>query len=98
MRPSHAAQGCHTPRVQYVQCGANPGLGLRCSPFPLFSRARQKSVLTRVAAQRIQELLHECKTAMTLKELEKKASTEKGVVAQSVKEVVDELIADNLVW
>ncbi len=37
-------------------------------------------------------------TAMTLKELEKKASTDKGVVSNTVKEIVDELIADGLVW
>jgi hypothetical protein len=51
-----------------------------------------------VEKQKIQELLHECKTAMTLKELESRASKDYGVVSQSVKEIVDELIADGLVW
>lgn len=59
--------------------------------------ARERPIVESVA-QKVQELLHECKTAMTLKELEKKASSEKGVVSNTVKEIVDELIADGLVW
>lgn len=35
---------------------------------------------------------------MTLKELEQRASKEKGVVANTVKDIVEELIADGLVW
>jgi hypothetical protein len=47
--------------------------------------------------QRLQELLHESKTAMTVKELETKAYKEKGIVAKTVAEIAGELVADNLI-
>ena len=47
--------------------------------------------------QKVQELLHETKTAMTLKELETKCNRDKGVVANTVKDIAAELVSDNLV-
>jgi hypothetical protein len=47
--------------------------------------------------QKVQELLHESKTAMTLKELEQKCYKDKGVVANTVKDIAQELVSDNLV-
>ena len=41
--------------------------------------------------------MHETKSAMTLKELENRCYKEKGIVAKTVKEIADELVADNLV-
>lgn len=47
--------------------------------------------------QRCQELLHETKTAMTLKELETRCYKEKGIVSNTVKDIAGELCADGLV-
>ncbi len=47
--------------------------------------------------QKVQELLHESKTAMTLKELEQKCNRDKGVVANTVKDIAQELVSDNLI-
>ena len=47
--------------------------------------------------QKVQELLHESKTAMTLKELEQKCYKDKGVVANTVKDIAQELVSDNLI-
>ena len=46
---------------------------------------------------RMLSLFHETTDFFTLKELEKVASKQKGIVSQSVKEVVDSLTSDNLV-
>ena len=47
--------------------------------------------------QRLQELLHDTKTAMTLKELEQRCYKEKGIVANTVKDIAAELQADGLI-
>ncbi|TPX33711.1 hypothetical protein SmJEL517_g03420 [Synchytrium microbalum] len=47
--------------------------------------------------RKLQELFFETKDFWSLKEIEKKASKEKGIVMQTVKEVLDSLVSDNLV-
>ncbi|CAG8772789.1 7692_t:CDS:2, partial [Cetraspora pellucida] len=47
--------------------------------------------------RRLEELFHETKTFYQLKELEKIAPKQKGIVSQSVKDVLQDLVNDNLV-
>lgn len=47
--------------------------------------------------KRLAELFYETKDFWTLKELEKMGSKQKGIVLQSIKEILESLVSDNLV-
>ncbi|KAK6628122.1 hypothetical protein RUM44_010604 [Polyplax serrata] len=59
--------------------------------------SKRKGVSAEEKRNRILQLFHERKDFFQLKELEKIAPKEKGVVAQSVKDVVQSLVDDGLV-
>ncbi|KAK6628155.1 hypothetical protein RUM43_001967 [Polyplax serrata] len=59
--------------------------------------SKRKGVTAEEKRNRILQLFHERKDFFQLKELEKIAPKEKGVVAQSVKDVVQSLVDDGLV-
>ena len=47
--------------------------------------------------KRLLELFYETKDFWSLKELEKMGSKQKGIVLQSIKEILESLVSDNLV-
>src|SRR3989338_2622970 len=59
--------------------------------------SRKKGLSQDEKRQRMQQVFFESEDVFTLKEIEKIASKEKGIVLQSVKDVLDGLVSDNLV-
>ena len=59
--------------------------------------SRKKPLSVEEKRTKIIEIFHETQDFFSLKEIEKIASKEKGVVLQSVKEVLDSLVSDSLV-
>ncbi|CAN7986049.1 unnamed protein product, partial [Ixodes pacificus] len=66
--------------------------------FPTFlPMSKRKGVSAEEKRQRVLQLFYEKKDVFQLKELEKIAPKEKGVIAQAVKDVVQSLVDDGLV-
>ncbi|ORX45972.1 meiotic nuclear division protein 1 [Piromyces finnis] len=59
--------------------------------------SKRKALSFEEKRKRLCDLFHESKDFYQLKELERQAPKIKGIVSQSVKEVVDSLVSDNLV-
>lgn len=59
--------------------------------------SKRKGLSIEEKRQRLLQLFYERKEVFQLKELEKIAPKEKGIVAQSVKDVVQSLVDDDLI-
>eukprot|EP00833_Pecoramyces_ruminatium_P015561 jgi/Orpsp1_1/1189593/evm.model.d7180000073110.1 len=59
--------------------------------------SKRKGITFEEKRKRLCDLFHESKDFYQLKELERQAPKLKGVVSQSVKEVIDSLVADSLI-
>eukprot|EP01096_Ripella_sp_DP13-Kostka_P007599 TRINITY_DN2787_c0_g1_i1.p1 TRINITY_DN2787_c0_g1~~TRINITY_DN2787_c0_g1_i1.p1 ORF type:complete len:213 (-),score=108.71 TRINITY_DN2787_c0_g1_i1:149-766(-) len=59
--------------------------------------SKKKAVSHDEKLKRLEELFHETKEVYTLKQLEKLAPKSKGIIVQAVKDILDELVADDLV-
>ncbi|ORX87877.1 meiotic nuclear division protein 1 [Anaeromyces robustus] len=59
--------------------------------------SKRKGITFEEKRKRLCDLFHESKDFYQLKELERQAPKLKGVVSQSVKEVIESLVADNMI-
>ncbi|KAJ1345334.1 hypothetical protein BSLG_000847 [Batrachochytrium salamandrivorans] len=71
-------------------------LSIRSLSPPHMSK-RAKPLLLEEKRRRMLSIFHETKSFFNLKEIEKIAPKSKGIIEKSVKEVVDGLVADNLI-
>ena len=67
------------------------------TPQPFLMSKRAKPLSFEEKRKRLAEIFYETKDFWTLKEIEKMGSKQKGIVLQSIKEILDSLVSDNLV-